>query len=191
MTLTAALERSKKQGRKFLFAGRDNGWDAVSFISDRDVFTLHMLREDTGEKIRVSWRNGFVEEPIVYWFDGATENLPDVKTAIEYMLSEPEVDDEPEPVSTRVEEKPRAIVAAKKLPFVVGETPESDICAAVFGKKIVWVNTLSGKREEAVVRGSKHLRIVSGQAGRPILTFVDTAVTGFRSVALEKILQVS
>lgn len=181
MTLEAALERSKKQGRKFLFAGRESGWEVSDFGEGRDVFTMEMRREETGEAIRLSWKNGFCEGPINYYRDGDASALANVKTALLRMASDPEP----------VEEKPRAVVATKKLPFVIGETPESEIIKVVFGKRIVWVNTLSGKREEAVVRGKKHLRIVSGQAGRPILTFVDTAVTGFRSVALEKILQVS
>jgi hypothetical protein len=183
MTLEAALERSKKQGRKFLFAGRESGWDVTSFVEylPKGRFEMVMSREETGESIQVAWSNGFCEGPITYRHDMRSRTLANVKTALLRMQSEPEP----------VEEKPRAVVAVRKLPFVIGETPESEIIKVVFGKRIVWVNTLSGKREDAVVRGKKHLRIVSGQAGRPILTFVDTAVTGFRSVALEKILQVS
>lgn len=176
MTLAAALERSKKKGREFLFAGRENGWDIAAFNSNRDVFFMQMNRPDTEEWIAISWRNGFLEDEIKYTHKDRTAVLANADVALQRMREEPLI---------------RAVVAAKRLPFVVGETPESEIIKAVFGKKIVWINSISGRREEAVVRGNRHLRIVSGQAGRPILTFVDTAVTGFRSVALEKILQVS
>lgn len=77
------------------------------------------------------------------------------------------------------------------LPFDIEEAYDDEILNACRGRKIIWWNTTSEDYESATVLGKnpKHYKIETGEAGRAILTFCSVE-TGFRSVALENLVQV-
>lgn len=188
------MEMSKAKARKLLADAQGFGWDVFRWDEDAELerFAMHLRNEATGESIDIAWSAGVCEPHIPYSHAGRIIKLKNASAARKRMSQEPDViaprRSRPSPNEDGTERAAR--VLQRSVPFDMASASEKDIFAAVAGRKIVWINSISGLPEEATVTGKKQIRIVNGAAGRPILTFVDAFMTGFRSVALEAILQV-
>lgn len=140
----------------------------------------------------------------------------DIRQAIEiaYDLDDPEVNYQDAFSWTTFAEcasLPRALgrppkdrrLLAVKIPFDPQAAEDFEILAKVAGRKLVWINSISGEQESARVAAEDYRNPKTGSApaaythisysseGRRILTFVDQAGTGYRSVGVDSIVQVA
>lgn len=171
------------------------GWE-VEYVTDEDHVAVKARREyiaqalRTHEVLELSWSpSRLIEAHYLSGIAGdVAKKLSSVKGAIERLKA-----DVPKPRVNghRVQrDEPVKRILKTKLPFDIEEAYDDEIIAAVRGKKIVWLNNTSENYEEALVtnKTDRHIRIETGTAGRAILTFISPE--GFRSVALESLVQV-
>lgn len=189
------IEASKAKARAFLLSAQEYGWDVAEFEEDPKIgeFWIMLTNAETGEEIEASWVNGVWQYPCIYAYDGRELKILNAAAARHRMASGPDVAirrrSGPEAAGDEPERRGR--VLAYRVPFDVDTASEAEIYTAVYGRKLVWENALSGQIEEARVTGRKHLHIETARtSGRRILSFVDSRVTGFRAVALESLVQV-
>lgn len=198
------MDAGKAKGRKLLADAREVGWDLKEFreVEEDERFELDLWNEETTETICVAWEDGVWQHPAVYEHDGRKINLRNASHARKRMAMPPDLVLQRRP--GRNSEERTARIIARRVPFDPEDTNEAELRECLGGKKLVWINTISGLPEEAVVPGGnpnpvkgkptppggKQFQIVNGEAGRPILRFVDPYTTGYRAVALEAILQV-
>lgn len=201
-----ALEASKEKGRKLLVEARTLGWDLKEFreTPEESRFDLALWNENTGEVIHVAWETGrWIAEPARYEYAGRVTKVKNASAAKKRMASQPDIvaPSRRRSATGEVVEGPTRVMA-RMVPFDPENTSEGELRSKLAGRRLVWINSVSGGLEEAHVpparpaterrsaspAGGKQFKIENGEAGRPILTFCGPE--GFRSVALEKILQV-
>lgn len=180
------------------------GWD-VEFIVDPDgdeelrgyvvvkarreyIDLATGLRND--QVLELSWSPTRLIE--AHHFSGLTgdiaKKLSSVAGAIELLTAS--VPRSKPASARRVErEQPVKRVLKVSLPFDIEEAYDDEIISAVRGKKLIWWNDTAEDYDSATVIGKNHIKIETGTGGRAILTFCSFE-TGYRSVALETLVQV-
>jgi hypothetical protein len=203
------MESSKEKGRSLLAAARDVGWDLKEFreLKKEQRFELDLWNEDTGEVVRVAWEAGVWQHPAYYEYQGRQIRLKNASATRKRMSQPPDI------VAPRRgrgdgssgEDSGTGRIIAKSVPFDPEDTNEEELRRLLAGRKIVWQNSTDPRlieeahvpaaraktdRRSAAPPGGKQFKISNGEAGRPIVSFADPHMTGFRHVALESILQV-
>jgi len=109
---------------------------------------------------------------------------------------------EDQPNLKKITKEDRMAVIVASVPFDPAADRDDEILAELYGRVVVWRNNLSGATEQAQVlpleqtvrgervRGSRQTRMSTTLTGRRIVTFCDGGGEGFRSLALDSILQV-
>lgn len=191
---TKGLDASKAKARALLGVAESLGWSLKDFETEDDTgsFFLNLINEDTSEEISAFWVNGVWQHPCMYRYSGRELKINNASAARKRMASEPDlVIRKPRVVSSGEESESGGRIVTYRVPFDPIEASDAEIFSAVYGRKLVWENKLSGNLEEAFVTGKKSLRLSHSETSdRRILHFVDNITTGFRAVALENLVQV-
>lgn len=188
-----ALTKSEAKAAPIAELAAKLGWTS-STATDGDATTLTVTRAD--ETISILWISGVFKYPCTYTVGGRTVGVRNASEAKQRMEKSPDMA-QAEAVKVRVS---RVGVAKgsigrtpKALPFS-GVSTDAEVLAAVEGRKITWVNSVSNQAEsdsvpngERVNNRTNRPKITEGPAGR-VLTF--TGPSGFRSVRLSSITSV-
>ncbi|AHN84065.1 hypothetical protein GJ25_gp054 [Mycobacterium phage Hawkeye] len=178
-----------------------HGWThEVKQDHKNDITTLKFERENVKvnpglvETVEIRWDGNSCKETPVVSFDGQLRYVRNVAAAKRVLEATQEQNGEP--FQKRVAAKQglrkaapvkRAPSKTRKLPFT-GESTDDEIKAAALGRKIVWLNSISGQFEEDVVLKDKNRNghyYVSHTGEKRQLSFVGSY--GFRSVKLDAI----
>lgn len=193
---TKGLDASKAKARALLATAEELGWSLKDFETEEETgtFYLNLHNENTGEEISAFWSDGVWQHPCMYRYSGRELKLNNASAARKRMASEPDlVIRKTRSVSPGedVGEEGAGRIVAYRVPFDPINGSDAEIFSAVYGRKLVWRNMLSGLLEEATVTGRKTLRITySETSGKRILHFVDNTMTGYRAIHLENLVQV-
>lgn len=172
----------------FMDEAEDAGW-AVEFAEDDGLVNVHAKRKN--EVLDLTWSRTRLED--AHHLSGlpgeVAKRLSSVKGAIAILHSVP-----PKPKAQAngrqvVREEPVKRILKHKIPFDLDEAYDDEIISAVQGHWLVWWNNTSEDYEKHFCMKQKnHIKIETGTAGRAVLTFISPE--GFRSVALEELVQV-
>lgn len=146
--------------------------------------SLELSRGD--EFLVMAWDGNRWDSTMSAWtFDGRTTRMPSMSDALRRIAGHPEDAAEPE-----ARKKPERRPTMRSVPFALDDL-EVEILAAVAGRKLVWLNSLTGEEETAsVMERGKQTKLSESSSGRRILTFCDSGGTGYRSVALDALIAV-
>jgi hypothetical protein len=170
-------------------------WD-WSWDENAQEQTTYVRAERGSETIEVHWHGNRLES-VLYTHDGETyRNLPNVAKARERLNGEPEEPKErgrPKVKAREVDEVCAfgdIIIKPRILPFDPDIANDDEIISYVRGKTIVWWNRTSLNYEKAQVWPPRQVNIWIDESskGKAFLTFVSPE--GFRSVALDCLVQV-
>jgi hypothetical protein len=187
----------------FLYAEAAGGWE-VAYIEKENH---HIVRAVSGEEIvEAEWSlNGKRNDGLGIWVDaswsypGGHRRVNNASTARKIIDAKP--GNFPPPSARRVGvkrdpvKKARSVAATDRLPFNVETAPDTEVLAAIAGKKVSWLNSITDEIESGRVPAtSKSTKIhesrADGSLGERILTFCDVA-EGFRSCYVSQIVRVS
>lgn len=179
----------------FMDEAEEAGW-AVGFKAEEDHVTVKAWREyiDTGcglwteQVLELSWSpTRLIEAHHLSGLAGEiAKKVSSVSGAIT-ILNSPHPKPKVRPQVDR--EEPVKRVLKEKIPFDIENAYDDEIIAAVQGHWLVWWNSIAEDYERHFCMKQKnHIKIETGTAGRAVLTFVSPE--GFRSVALEELVQV-
>ena len=198
-----AKERKPKPHRvsvakadRFAAEAHERGWDTTTKVS-KTGRTVRVIADRGAEDITIDWREGaFVPGTCEYRFGEAVcKRLVNARSALRKMEDQPDL--------KKITKEDRMAVIIASVPFDPAADRDDEILAELYGRVVVWRNNLSGATEQAQVlplerrndrgervRGSRQTRMSTTRTGRRIVTFCDGGGEGFRSVALDSILQV-
>jgi len=197
-----AKERKPKPHRisvakadRFAAEAHERGWDTTTKVS-KTGRTVRVIADRGAEEITIDWREGaFVPNTCEYRFGEAVcKRLVNARSALRKMEDQPDL--------KKITKEDRMAVIIASVPFDPAADRDDEILAELYGRVVVWRNNLSGATEQAQVlpleetvrgervRGSRQTRMSTTRTGRRIVTFCDGGGEGFRSVALDSILQV-
>jgi hypothetical protein len=177
------------------FAGKIEGAGWKTEISTRPGGGTEALAQRGAETIEIVWYSGVITYGnLVHVIGDRTVKLRNVSHALQIALRTAE---EAHKEFARVANSrafrpaPKAAATAtagrKALPFGA-EAPAEEISKAVLGKRIVWLNRISGMEESAVASGDPRWVSVREAAGERVLQFC--SVNGFRACRLSAIVRV-
>jgi hypothetical protein len=170
----------------------DNDVNSVSVVAKRE-YIAGALR--THEELHLAWyKNKLEYAGYSTGHEGDVfKRLSSVAAARPYLTGTPPQPKLKQSTSARQvdREQPVKRVLKKILPFDIEEAYDDEILAACRGKRLIWWNNIAEDYDSATVIGKNpnHYYIETGTAGRAILTFCSFE-TGYRSVALEDLVQV-
>jgi len=197
-----AKERKPKPHRvsvakadRFAAEAHERGWDTTTKVS-KTGRTVRVIADRGVEEITIDWREGaFVPDTCEYRFGETNrKRLVNARSALRRMEDQPDL--------KKITKEDRMAVIVASVPFDPAADRDDEILAELYGRVVVWRNNLSGATEQAQVlpleqtvrgervRGSRQTRMSTTLTGRRIVTFCDGGGEGFRSVALDSILQV-
>lgn len=171
----------------FMDDATEAGWD-VEFAEEEGA-VLVTARRGT-EVIEIAWEDKKILHVPQYGIDGGTfKNLRNESDARK-TLEQPPPQPASKQASTRQVKRAEPVKRELKvkLPFDIEDAYDDEILKAVQGRRLIWWNTISESYEDTRVTGVRHNKIETGTGGRAILTFISPE--GFRSVALEELVQV-
>jgi hypothetical protein len=208
-----AEPRSAKKAREFILDAEKWGWVVTKKEGVNGVASVTVMRGD--EAIFIAWQDGRCLNSTTHTVGANTVKLRNASAARGAMLVPP--GKVRRDVRKRVAACGNGVSAAPAkgvLPFDIDSTPDDEVLAALLGRQIVWQNALTGGTERARLEqtrfvkiqvkyreggvektrieeeqaNNKHTKIETTTAGRRVFTWA--APEGFRSVALDQILQV-
>lgn len=164
--------------------------DTVQVIAQREYIGPDGIR--TNQVLDLIWTGNRLDE--AHHLSGLPGDVAKKISSVagaQKILVEPRPQRKTEKVSSRKvdREQPVKRVLKISLPFDIEEAYDDEIIKAVRGKKLVWWNNTAEDYDSATVIGKNHIKIETGTGGRAILTFCSFE-TGYRSVALETLVQV-
>lgn len=179
------------------------GWDVEFEWVDKDVNSVSVVAKReyiagalrTHEELHLAWYKNKLE--YAGYFTGhegdVFKRLSSVAGTRPYLTGVPPQPKPKAKVGTRQvdREQPVKRILKPMIPFDIEEAYDDEILEACRGKKLIWWNNTAEDYDSATVIGKnpKHYYIETGTAGRAILTFCSFE-TGYRSVALEDLVQV-
>jgi len=180
---------------RFAAEAHERGWDTTTKVS-KTGRTVRVIADRGAEEITIDWREGaFVPDTCEYRFGETNrKRLVNARSALRKMEDQPDL--------KKITKEDRMAVIVASVPFDPAADRDDEILAELYGRVVVWRNNLSGATEQAQVlpleqtvrgervRGSRQTRMSTTLTGRRIVTFCDGGGEGFRSVALDSILQV-
>lgn len=172
----------------FMDEAEEAGWD-VEFAADDGLVNVHAKRG--AEVLDLTWSRTRLEDAhhLSGLPDEIAKRLSSVKGAITVLNSHP-----PKPKAKtngrQVDrEEPVKRILKEKIPFDIENAYDDEIITAVQGHWLIWWNnTAEDYERHFCMRQKNHIKIETGQGGRAVLTFISPE--GFRSVALEELVQV-
>jgi len=202
-----AKERKPKPHRisvakadRFAAEAHERGWDTTTKVS-KTGRTVRVIADRGAEEITIDWREGaFVSSTCEYRFgESFAKRLMNARSALRKMEDQPDL----KRIARRAAKEDRVAVIVASVPFDPAVDRDDEVLAELYGRVVVWRNNLSGSTEQAMVlplerrndrgervRASRHTHMSTTLTGRRIVTFCDGGGEGFRSVALDSILQV-
>lgn len=186
----AFMDECEAAGWAVEFEWVDDDPNSVIVVAKRE-YIAGALR--THEELHFAWYRNKMEN--AFYVSGhenaVAKKISSVAGARPYLTGTP-----PQPearASTRQVRRETPVKRELKvmIPFDIETAYDDEILDACRGKTLVWWNDTSEDYERATVIGKNpnHYKIETGAAGRAILTFCSVE-TGFRSVALESLVQV-
>jgi hypothetical protein len=187
--------KSEPKAAEFEAVATSLGWSTTREAQSDDRLTVVATRGD--ERIGIEWMAGVFQPPCIYSMAGRTIQLRNASAAKQRMAMEPEkATEESARVVNRkynaVERK--AAPRRRKLNLDFGTMLDEEVLDSLQGKKITWLNAISGAEEAARVplrsenrKPSNKTKIHEGPRGREVW-FVDS--NGFRHVLLSAIVAV-
>lgn len=188
--------RSDAKAQAFVECTVGHGWKP-DIKTDGERTTLTVRRGS--EAIDLAWENGVFQHPCTYSMNGRTIQLRNASAAKQRMAMDPQkAEEETATVAARKVVRADRAAAPKRartraLPFNDESTPK-EILEALTGRKIVWINSVSGAEEvdrvptPAEVRNRRNLPTMNeGPRG---LTIDFPGQSGSRSVLISAIVTV-
>lgn len=150
--------------------------------------SLELTRDD--EFLVCAWDGNRWDGSLSNWtFDGRSIRMASHSDALRRIAGHPE--DVP---GAEERKKPVRQPTMRNVPFDIDGAYDHEIVEAVAGRRLVWLNSMTGEEESANVPPSgRQTRVHVSSTGRRILTFCDyagNASTGYRSVALDALVAV-
>lgn len=184
----AFMDEAEAAGWAVEFEWVDDNPDSVVVVAKREYIGQAFRQE---EELHFAWYKNRMENAFyVSGYEGDTaKKISSVAGARLYFTGTPQPP-KPKANGRQVQrEDPVKRVLKESIPFDLDEAYDDEIIAAVQGHYLVWWNNEAEDYEKHFCPPQKnHIKIETGKAGRAILTFVSP--TGFRSVALEELVQV-
>lgn len=181
------------------------GWDVEWEWIDNDVNSVQVIAKRgyvagtlrTHEEIHFAWYKNRMENAFYVsgHEDDVAKKISSVAGARPYLTGTPSQPiTEGKAGSRRVSrEQPVKRELKVSLPFDIEEAYDDEILEKCRGRKLIWWNDTAEDYDSATVskngKDPRNYKIETGTAGRAILTFCSME-TGFRSVALETLVQV-
>jgi hypothetical protein len=170
---------------------REHGW--TGSFKEEDGMVHLFARRGEGETIDIWWYpNGslVLDKLPIYTLAGERIKLRNVSAAAKVAAEEPDTSRLRKAVR---KQRGRGDVIAVKGSYDFTGMPDDEIEASLLGRRIVWINSISGQPDTAMVEGRKTLRVTrdSGEDMKSVkaqVHFTDTS--GFHAVYLDAIVSV-
>jgi hypothetical protein len=185
-----APEGTHPKATALLVDAKGLGWDAVAYaIGDGEVRCQFVTMTRGEEAITVEWQNGVFVGPAMWTRpDGSQLKLNNVSAAKRTMQQAPPTAEQmaaKSAVRTRVG-VPKS-TAVKAFPFDPALMSDEGLASALPGRKITWLNRMSGAEEAEVIPGMAKIKVADGKSGRTISFNASVA----RSVLVSSITSIS
>lgn len=185
-----APEGTHPKASALLVDAKGLGWNGVAFTTgDGEVRCQFVTLTRGEESIAVEWQNGVFVGPAMWTRpDGSQLKLNNVSAAKRTMQQAPPTAEQmaaKSAVRTRVG-VPKS-TAVKAFPFDPALMSDEGLASALPGRKITWLNRMSGAEEAEVIPGLAKITVADGKSGRTISFNASVA----RSVLVSSITSIS
>lgn len=172
-------------------------WTADCRIRDASMDHIAVVAKRGSETIDIEWVSGVFQGTCLYSFDGRSVKLNNASAAKKRMARpvEEAAEEVARASANRIVRKSAPVPKTRALPFSEASL-DQEVIDAVEGRKITWLNSISGEEEHDYVpaprqgKGARptHTKITEGKRGRT-LTFV--GLGGFHDVLVNSIVAVT
>jgi hypothetical protein len=189
--------KSAAKARAFSADAIKLDWTADFHIRDASMDHIAVVAKRGTETIDIEWVSGVFQGTCLYSFDGRSVKLNNASAAKKRMARpvEEAAEEVARASANRIIRKSAPAPKTRALPFTEASL-DQEVIDAVEGRKITWLNSISGEEEHDYVpaprqgKGARptHTKITEGKRGRT-LTFV--GMGGFHDVLVSSIVAVT